>query len=230
MGNPATALPLPAIEIPGYGKLSLAPQPNPPLLMVFGGIDVPEGQLDPTDKSHAKDMVHSGVYMWNYFNRLKSRFHIFVALTPKVNGAMAYRHVLSALQSKSSAPGGHPSGQPQPFGGPYQVLYLFSGGYKPGSELLASYSVKLFSSIFLVDIWMGSEGVGSYYQHLVTANAGKTYYIHTSFGANNSKVRDAISKKLGGTRAILVKGTGNETGMQTHLRTNEEAVARIPLN
>ena len=225
---PALYLPV-TIEIPGYGKLALATQPDAPLLMVFGGIDVAEHEINSADKAHANQMVHSGVYMWKYFHNLRSRFHIFVAHTPKVNGALAYRHALYALQWKGFPPAVCPVEEPQAFSGPRQILYLFSGGYKPGMELLKAYPVKLFSNIFLVDIWMGAHAVGSYYDHLAGANMGKTYYIHTSFGANNEAVMNSIARKLGGARAILVKGKLGESGMQTHMRTNEEAVSRIPL-
>jgi hypothetical protein len=229
MDVPAPAVYLPVtVEIPGYGKLSLAAQPNAPLLMVFGGIDVAETVLDPADKAHAKQMVQSGVYMWKYFNNLRSRFHIFVAHNPKVNGALAYRYVLYTLQWKGFPPAVCPVAEPEAFSGPNQVLYLFSGGYKPGIELLKSYPIKLFSSVFLVDIWMGSNGIGTYYENLAGANAGKTWYIHTSFGANNDSAMNSIAKKLGGARATLVKGRHGESGTQTHMRTNEEAASRIP--
>ncbi len=230
MGFPAPVVYKPGtVEIPLYGKLSLAPQPKAPLLMVFGGIDVPESVIDPTDRVHAKKMVQSGDYMWNYFNKLRSRFHIFVAYSPKVNGALAYRYVLYTLQWNGAPPAVCPVGEPQAFSGPYQILYLFSGGYKPGIELLKSYPARLFSTIFLVDIWMGSRTIGSYYEDLAGANAGKTWYIHTSFGANNDAARDFISRKLDSARSILVRGRHGESGMQTHMRTNEEAVSRIPL-
>lgn len=195
--------------------------------MVFGGIDVSESVIDPTDKAHAKQMVQSGVYMWSYFNNLRSRFHIFVASSPKVDGAQAYRSVLYRLQWKGFPPVVLPVQEPEPFSGQSQVLYLFSGGYKPGIELLKKYPSSLFSTICLVDIWMGSQAIGSYYQNLAAANPGKTYYIHTSFGANNDTARDAISRKLGSSRAILVKGKPGERGMQTHMRTNVEAVNQL---
>ena len=230
MGVPAPAVYLPVtVEVPGYGKLSLSPQPNAPLLMVFGGIDVAESVIDPADKAHAKDMIQSGVYMWKYFNNLKSRYHIFVAHNPKVNGALAYRYVLFTLQWKGFPPAVCPVKEPDPFSGPSQVLYLFSGGYKPGIELLKNYPLKLFSTICLVDIWMGSKSIGSYYENLAAANAGKTYYIHTSFGANNDAARDSIARSLGSSRSKLVKGKPGESGMQTHMRTNEEATSRLVL-
>ena len=230
MGFPALVVYQPVtVEIPLYGKLSLAPQPKAPLLMVFGGIDVLEREIDPADKAHAKKPVPSGDYMWKYFTKLRSRFHIFVAYNPKVNGVLAYRYVLYTLQWNGSPPAVCPVREPQPFSGSYQILYLFSGGYKPGIELLKSYPSQLFSTIFLVDIWMGSHAVGKYYDDLAGANAAKTYYIHTSGGANNGAVRDSIARKLGSARSILVTGRDNESGTQTHLRTNEEAIPRIPL-
>jgi hypothetical protein len=228
MGSPSNVAYLPlTVDIPGYGRLAMAPQENAPLLVVFGGIDVAESIIDPTDKTNAKKMVQSGVYMWKYLSNLRSRFHIFVASNPKVNGALAYRQVLYTLQWKGSPPTISPSTEPSPFSGPSQILYLFSGGYRPGIELLNKYSRNLFSSIFLVDIWMGTRQIGSFYEGLASANAGKTFYIHTSFGANNDGARDFIAKKLGGSSAPLVKGRPSESGMQTHMRTNEEAVSKI---
>jgi hypothetical protein len=228
MDSTSTAAYLPlTVDILGYGQLSIVPQENAPLLVVFGGIDVAESIIDPTDKTNAKKMVQSGVYMGKYFNNLRSRFHIFVASNPKVNGALAYRQVLYTLQWKGSPPAISPTTEPAPFSGPSQILYLFSGGYKPGIDLLNRYSRNLFSSIFLVDIWMGTRSIGSFYESLAGANTGKTYYIHTLFGANNDSARDSITKKLGGSSAPLVKGRPGESGMQTHMRTNEEAVSKI---
>lgn len=230
MGGPTSLAYQPVtVEVLGYGKLSLAPQSNAPLLMVFGGIDVAESVIDPADKAHAKDMVQSGVYMWKYFNNLKSRYHIFVAHNPKVNGALAYRYVLYTLQWKGFPPAVCPVAEPDPYSGPSQVLYLFSGGYKPGIELLNSYPVKLFSTICLVDIWMKSQTVATYYENLAAANANKTFYIHTSFGAVNDAARDTIARTLGRSRSTLVKGKPGESGMQTHMRTNEEATSRSVL-
>ena len=227
MGFPATAVYQPVtVEVPGFGKLALAPDPNAPLLMVFGGIDVAESVIDPADKAHARQMVHSGVYMWKYFSSLRARYHVFVAHTPKVNGALAYRYVLHTLQYQGFPPPVCPAADPQPFSGPSQVLYLFSGGYKPAIDLLKTYPARLFDSIFLVDIWMGAPSVASYYETLAAANAGKTWYIHTAFGANNPTTRDSIARKVG-AKSLLVKGRPNESGMQTHMRTNEEATSRI---
>ena len=215
------------VEIPLYGKLALAPKPDAPLLMVFGGIDVLERELDPADKLQPNKPVESGDYMWRYLNNLRSRFHIFVANNAKVNGSLAYRYVLFYLQWRGSPPAVCPVQEPQPFSGPYQVLYLFSGGYRPGMDLLKHYSARLFSTICLVDIWMGRSDVGSFYLSLAAANPGKMFYIHTVFGANNESAMNSIARKLGRARSTLVSGKPGESGTQTHLRTNELAVVRI---
>lgn len=186
----------PYVHIGGYGRLSLAPATDAPLLVVFGGIDV--------------GGVHSGVYMWNYMNALKSRYHIFVASSNHVNGLASYQ----ALMDKLDKLGMKPS---------EQILYLFSGGYKPGMDLLKFKPTSIFSWIYLVDIWMGAATVADFYKNLVTANAGKMSYVYTVFGANNDKTRDFIAGKLG-ANATLVKGQAREGGMQTHMRTNRTAI------
>ena len=193
MSGPATAAKAhTSIPIHGQGNLSLAPDPNAPLLVVFGGIDV--------------NNIHSGVYMWNYMSHIKDRFHIFVALHNHVNGTMAYRSLISTVQANGLTPS-------------KQIVYLFSGGYKPGMDLLSSGGPNLFSSIYLVDIWMGGTKVPDFYKTLVNGNAAKITYVYTSFGANNEAARNYIAGKLG-ARAILVHGHG----MPTHMRTNTMAV------
>ncbi len=193
------------VDVPGQGKLSMAADASSPLLVVFGGIDV--GGLK------------SGVYMWNYMGKIEDRFHIFVALDNHLNGTKAYESLTSTLQAQGLGPS-------------EQILYLFSGGYRPGMDLLSSKSPDLFSAIYLVDIWMGvTKKAGSivpdFYEHLVNRNAAKITYVYTSFGADNSDARDYLARKLGPKRATLVKGQKGEEGMQTHMRTNTEAVSML---
>ncbi len=191
------------IDIPSYGKLSAAPNANAPLLVVFGGI--PVGPVD--------HKVQSGVYMWDYMKKVKDRFHIFVASSNAVNGTQAYRALTNTLQAQSLTASD-------------QILYLFSGGYKPGMDLLPSSGPATFSSIYLVDIWMGvnrktkSTKVPHFYEDLVDGNAGKITYVYTSGGADNDAARDYIANKLGPSKAILVK-----TG---HMSTNITAVKMLP--
>jgi hypothetical protein len=205
MASPATAAnAATSVDIHGQGKLSVAPDANAPLLVVFGGIDVHK--------------VHSGVYMWNYMSSIKDRFHIFVAHSNHVNGTEAYRSLMKALDAKNLTPS-------------KQILYLFSGGYKPGIDVLTSVGPDLFSSIYLVDIWMGVTKSGSrvpdFYKALANGYAGKITYVYTSFGANNEAARDYIANKVGRARATLVEGRLHEPGMQVHMRTNTAAVSTL---
>jgi hypothetical protein len=186
----------PDIDIPGDGKLSKASDPSAPLMVVFGGVDV--------------STIPSGQYMWNYMNTIKNRFHIFVAQSNAVNGPHSYRSLMSTLKAQGLTPS-------------KQILYLFSGGYRPGMDLLVGGGPALFSSIYLVDIWMGGTQVPDFYKALVDANTAKITYVYTTFGANNGKARDYIANKLGSQRAILVEGKG----MPVHMSTNTVAVRTI---
>jgi hypothetical protein len=200
MGGPDTAsnAATSSIDIPGQGKLSVAPDANAPLLVVFGGIDV--------------HRVPSGVYMWKYMTNIKDRFHIFVALSHNVNGTLAYRSLMKTLQTKNLTPS-------------KQILYLFSGGYKPGIDVLNGGGPNLFSSIYLVDIWMGGSAVSDFYKVLANGYAARITYVYTSFGATNDAARDYIANKVGRARAKLVEGRIHEPGMQVHMRTNTVAVS-----
>jgi hypothetical protein len=194
------------VDISGYGKLSKATDANAPLLVVFGGITV--------------GGVQSGVYMWNYMNGVKDRFHIFVAVNSDVDGNKGYDALISKLQAESLTAS-------------QQILYLFSGGYKPGMGLLNTKSSDLFSAIYLVDIWMAKTEknhgiVPDFYKALVDKIPAKMTYVYTSFGANNDAARDYIANRLGSQKATLVKGQKGEEGMQTHMRTNTVAVGTLP--
>jgi hypothetical protein len=183
-----------AIDVPLYGKLSKAPHANAPLLVVFGGIVV--------------GGVSSGHYMWNYMNTFKDRFHIFVAQSPKVNGLNSHRSLMTILKAQGLTAS-------------KQILYLFSGGYKPGMDLLTGGGPLLFSSIFLVDIWMRDSSVSKFYKALADANMAKITYVYTTFGANNEKARDYIANNVG--KSTFVAGAS----MDAHMSTNTVAVRNI---
>jgi hypothetical protein len=73
---------------------------------------------------------------------------------------------------------------------PTQILYLLSGGYGPGMPLLRDDGSDRFSSIYLVDIWMGFGKnshflVPDFYKALVNKIPENITYVYTSFGANN---------------------------------------------
>ncbi len=187
------------VDVSVHGKLSIASDAKAPLLVVFGGIDV--------------GGVHSGVYMWGYMEPVQDRFHVFVATSNTVNGASSYRALTETLEERGLAPSS-------------RILYLFSGGYRPGMDLLPGKGAAQFSSIYLVDIWMGvTQKAGSvvpdFYKKLADANASKITYVYTAFGANNDGARDYIARKAKG---IPVKGSG----MQAHMSTNAVAVGSLP--
>lgn len=193
------------IEVKGFGKLSPANHASAPLLIVFGGKDV-GGRT-------------SGDYMWDYMGPIRHKFHIFVANNQFVNGKDAHQELVKALDSnrlKASQ----------------QILYLFSGGWNPGIHLLRSEGTTPFSSILLVDIWMGvGEKSGSvspdFYKALADTDREKLTYIHTRGGASNHTARDYIAKKLGPEKAKLVKYQKGVDHMDTHMSTNSVAVGML---
>jgi len=193
----------PYVHIHGQGRVCINDRKDAPLLVVFGGIDV--------------GGVHSGVYMWNYMSSLKSRYHIFVANSNAVNGTLAYNALMKKLGDATI------DVDPEE-----QILYLFSGGYKPGMDVLTSSGPATFSEILLVDIWMGNKTVANYYRRLADTNFVKMTYTYTSFGANDHETRDYIANRLGPTRSTHVEGLGSgkkkEAGMATHMRTNTVAI------
>jgi hypothetical protein len=191
------------IAIGHLGKLSVAPAADAPLLVVFGGKTV--GRT-------------SGQYMWDYMPPIASRFHIFVAASQKVDGVAAYKALIAKLAGLATPV--TPSKEKQ-------ILYLFSGGWAPGMQVLKQYGAANFSAIFLVDIWMGDSSPADFYKKLADTDAAKLTYVHTSGGAVNDKARDYIVKKLGASRAPLVKGGPHDDGMAVHMSTNKVAVARL---
>jgi len=205
------------INIPGYGKLWVANKLGLPLLLVFGGIAVRPSQMDGIKRNKDEDKpVQSDVYMWNYMNALKDRFHIFVSLPPRhVDGPKAYDALVNARDQK--------------FAPSQQILFLFSGGYLPGMGLLGgkAYADK-FSSIFLVDIWMGNANVANFYTHFVNLNADRVTYVFTEGGPDNPDARKQLVRKLGSQKATKVDAQTGDVGYMTHLRTNTVAIGTLP--
>src|SRR5262249_52359791 len=111
-------------KIPAHGQVSVADDAKAPLLLVFGGKPVgPKGKE-----------LRSGIYMWNYMTALRDKFHIFVAAGMNVDGTDSYRVVMQTLKEHNATPS-------------RQILYLFSGGWRPGMNLLAGPGPDPFSSI-----------------------------------------------------------------------------------
>lgn len=209
------------IEVSGFGKLSIASKKEAALLVVFGGIPVNEREFDGVQRKKPV-ILASGVYMWNFMDGLKDRFHIFVSTSNNVSGINSYNALIKKLKENEIA------------SPPNQILYLFSGGGAPGTTLLDGNGADRFSSIFLVDIWMGfgkkhpSPFMPNFYKHFVNTHAGKTTYVFTEGGADNNDARDFLVRKLGSQKAIEVDPQAGEDAMQTHLRTNVEAIKMLP--
>ena len=206
------------IDVPGQGKFCVSNKPDLPLLVVFGGIAVRPSQMDGVKRKKDDDKpVLSDVYMWTYMNPIKNRFHIFVSHPPRsVNGPTAYDALIKAVQDQQLAPS-------------QQILYLFSGGYLPGMDLLGdkAYANK-FSAIFLVDIWMGNMATEDFYARFVNTNADRVNYIFTQGGAANHDARDKLVKRLGPLKATKVDPQNGDVGYMTHMRTNTVAVGMLP--
>ena len=177
------------IDIGNYGKLAMNSNKSAPLLVVFGGIDV-GGQK-------------SGVYMWDYVSSLKTKYHVFVADSSRVNGTSTYSNLLKKLSENGLTPSS-------------KILYLFSGGYLPGKPVLTSNNSD-FSRVLLVDIWMGNASIESFYKKYANDNKSKTSYFYTTFGANSETARDTIKNTV----------TSKKNDKNDHMKTNKDAVATL---
>ena len=143
----------------------------------------------------------SGEYMYDYFNKTGNKLNLFVASNSNVNGKASYDSVMKKDITPSK-----------------KILYLFSGGYKPGMELLKSVGADTFDKIYLVDIWMGNASVSDFYTKLARENKGKVEYYYTSFGANNNTARNSISQSV----SKSVSNNKND-----HMDTNNDAVEAL---
>jgi hypothetical protein len=179
------------IDIGNYGKFTEASNKKSPLIVVYGGIDVAGKK--------------SGEYMYDYLSKIGSSANIFVAKDHTVDGKAAYDSLKSKLSEKSITPS-------------KKILYLFSGGYKPGMDLLKSVSASEFDLIYLVDIWMGSSKVAEFYKKLANDNRGKVRYFYTGSGANNTDAKNALINTLN-----FYKANDNND----HMATNKDAVSDL---
>jgi hypothetical protein len=194
------------IEVKEAGKLLPAKNATARLLLVFGGTVV-NGRT-------------SGTYMWDYMGAFKDKFHIFVAFTNEVKGDKAYNEVMKTLEANHLKASD-------------QILYLFSGGWRPGKQLLTDqHGADAFSSIYLVDIWMkatsdNGKASATFYKALADSDTKKLAYVFTPKGAVNKEARDYIANRLGADKAKRVDYQTGVDEMDTHMSTNEVAVAMI---
>lgn len=175
-------------DLGSYGKFSEASNKKSPLIMVYGGIDVGGRK--------------SGEYMYDYLNKVGSSANIFVAKDANIDGKGAYQSVKNKLSEKSINPS-------------KKILYLFSGGYKPGMSLLKDVSASEFDIIYLVDIWMGNSNVASFYKNLAESNRSKVRYFYTGTGAANSDAKNSLINTLNFYKA---------NDRNDHMDTNNDAV------
>jgi hypothetical protein len=178
-------------DIGNYGKFTEASDKKSPLIVVYGGIDVGGRK--------------SGEYMYDYLSKIGSSANIFVAKDHNVDGKAAYDSLKNKLSEKSITPS-------------KKILYLFSGGYKPGMDILKSVSASEFDIIYLVDIWMGSSKVADFYEKLAKDNRSKVRYFYTGSGAQNADAKNTIIKTLN-----FYKSNDNND----HMSTNKDAVSDL---
>jgi hypothetical protein len=174
-----------------YGNFSPGANKNSPLIMVFGGINVGGKK--------------SGEYMYNYLGKVGNKANIFIANDHKVDGKGAYKYVKSKLSEKSINPS-------------KKILYLFSGGYKPGMDLLKEVSASEFDLIYLVDIWMGNTTVANFYKDLAKNNRAKTKYFYSGSGAQNQGAKNSL---------VEFSGFSKLNGNNNHMETNNDAVTDL---
>ena len=180
--------PAKAKDLGSYGKFSPGKTPSDPLVAVYGGTDVGGRK--------------SGIYMYDYFGSVADNYNLFVATDHNVNGASSYK----ALKDKV---GNSPS---------KKILYLFSGGYRPGMDVLNKYGASEFDKIYLVDPWMGNKKTEDFYIKLAKENPSKVEYYYTSFGANSNTAKSGV------VDAVNVKNAQKENN---HMKTNEDAVSSL---
>jgi hypothetical protein len=178
-------------DIGNYGKFTEGSSKKSPLVVVFGGINVGGKK--------------SGEYMYDYLSKVGTSANMFVATDHNVNGKSAYDALKNKLSEKSIVPS-------------KKILYLFSGGYNPGMELLKSVGASEFDLIYLVDIWMGNSKVASFYEDLAKNNVSKVRYFYTGTGAANANAKNNLIKTLN-----FYKANDNND----HMATNKDAVSDL---
>jgi hypothetical protein len=183
-----TATPPEARDLGSYGKFSPGKKTSDPLVVVYGGVNVGGRK--------------SGVYMYDYFGSVADRYNLFVANDHNVDGLGSYK----ALKDKV---GDSPS---------KKILYIFSGGWRPGMAVLNKYGAKEFSKIYLVDPWMGSKDSENFYVKLAKENPEKVEYYYTSGGATNNSARNGVASAV---------ETKNQQKENSHMKTNVDAVTSL---
>lgn len=179
-------------SIGNYGNFTPSINEGAPLIVVYGGIDV-KGRK-------------SGDYMYDYFGKTNNRYNLFVANDNRIDGYSAYTSLLTHLQNQKIYP-------------TKKVLYLFSGGQRPGITLLKKISPEEFEKIYLVDIYIGPNNeTERIYTELAKKYPNKVEYYYT--GSDNEA---GGSVNLNAKRSIISSVSVSKRG-RNHMLTNDDAV------
>lgn len=182
-------------EISDLGNFTPSMYEGAPLVLVYGGIDV-NGRP-------------SGDYMYDYFKETGTKFNLFIAKNHKINGLDAYQKVTDYIQSQNIIPS-------------KKVLYLFSGGFRPGITLLKTINPDQFEKIYLVDIYIGkNQDVANFYINLAKSYPYKVEYYYTG----SSTVMGG-SRNLTAQNSIVNTVSISKVGMN-HMLTNVDAVKSL---
>lgn len=173
--------------------------PSNPLLVVFGGIDV--------------NGKPSGEYMPPYFDRVFTKYNIWIADSSRVNGPKSYDEVNTYIAQKGLAP-------------PARILYLFSGGYKPGAGLIANGKITDFNKVVLVDIWLKND---NRWPNWVKNNAAITSYFYSNSGPGGGLPAGAEQQNSILTSLNYPSPRSSDTVhfINNHMKCNEKAVATL---
>lgn len=182
-------------SISDLGNFTPSMYEGAPLVLVYGGIDV-KGRP-------------SGDYMYDYFKETGTKFNLFVAKNHKINGLDAYQKVTDYIQSQNIIPS-------------KKVLYLFSGGFRPGITLLKTINPDQFEKIYLVDIYIGkNQDVANFYINLAKSYPYKVEYYYTG-----SSIVMGGSRNLIAQNSIVNTVSISKVGMN-HMLTNVDAVKSL---
>lgn len=182
-------------DIDGLGNFTPSRFDSAPLIVVYGGIEV-RGR-------------ESGEYMYDYFDKTENRYNLFVAKNHRVNGYETYTKLQEFLKGENIYPN-------------KKVLYLFSGGFRPGMTLLDKVSPEEFEKIYLVDIYIGKNAsTANFYTKLAKQYPAKVEYYYTGSstqagGSVNLPAKNTIIS------SVFISKQGNN-----HMSTNEDAVASL---
>jgi hypothetical protein len=181
-----------------HGSLVLSYKYDAPAIFVYGGV--------------TRDKRKSGDYMYDYFGpALGDEATVFVAADQKVSGRDSFNWVMGQLagSQKTKLNKREPK---------KKILYLFSGGWRPGVDFTPDFSD--FDVVYLVDIWLGGDESLSKYLPAIEKNKGKVAFFYTKSGTAMSKGTEAVIKKSGAAMRLV-------SGVFDHMSINYYAVEAL---